>query len=231
MSEIKNWALFFQGKTTTSAPVAPYIRIKATGSENWNNFSFNFDALIEIVPADDRTPLTVSGYVIPILDKDTKRLGNWINSNPQLTTDIFTARNSQSLARGRLAFTSLLGSDINYRKLTEWSQSIEERLTILHALNDIIVLQNSSFENVAQKMLLEPSFTLGVLRSPSAYRALHRGWRCIQGKEVKSLADTRQYFNFKTQLHGFDDGIHELSVNFIDNMINILKNTFDMKQM
>lgn len=211
------YTVFFSGKS--QEPPKPFIKIHATGSPNWNDFLFNFQALIEVAPDDNREPFLTSAYVMPTSpEKSAQRLNTWIASqeSPQAETLSFGSSPSGT-NDGNPLFITLFDDFSKYRQLTSWSTSLQERYAILAALNDVVYLRNSGFPKpVLSEILGRQSFRLGVLRSASAYRALRRGWRSVQALPVNALADARIHFRLASQMHGYDDGIHDLNVTFED---------------
>ncbi|WP_446686556.1 AAA family ATPase [Paraburkholderia youngii] len=151
-------------------------------------------------------------------EKSAQRLNTWIASSQCPDPQTLSFRSSPALdENGNPIFLTLFDDYGKYQQLTSWSRSQEERYAILTALNDIVFLRNFGYQK--QKLfdiLARPSFRLGVLRSATAYRALRRGWRSVQAEAVDSLSDARSEFHLTSQLHGYDEGIHDLKVQFTE---------------
>lgn len=217
MFEFNEWNLVFKGKGDISR--YPCVVIQSTGAENWNNFTFNFEALVEILPGDGRAPLKISAYVMPVNQSGQKfphrRLKDWINSNNFVIREFINNPSKSYKINNFVPFVTLLDSEDGYKSLTKWSKSFEERVSILRMLNDIVYLDDSNPVE-AKNIIEQKEFALGVLRTSSAYRAFQRGWRYISSKNIEALDEARNDFNFSTKLHGFDNGTHELKIRFID---------------
>lgn len=213
---LTKYVLHFQGKEADKL-VPPYIFVKATGSSSWNDFLFNYQALIEVVPTDDRAPFSAPAYVMPTDDeKSARRLATWIHSNESARVIEKTGNIRLFFEDGKPTFLSLLDGHQYYQDLSTWCQSPQERNEILQALNDVVFLRNSSFhlKEVLAELLQRQSFALGVLRSPTTFRALRRGWRALQAQPIATLDDARKDLNFIAELHGFNGSKHDLSIKF-----------------
>lgn len=199
--------------------VPPYIRIKATGSPNWNDFRFNYQALIEVVPSNNREKFSAPAYVMPTEElENTRRLGNWIASK-KLSNDPLDQRGIASLDEsGAPQFLSLFDGHSFYQDLNSWCISQEEKYHILAKLNDTVYLRHSSAipRELLSKFMLRQGFILGVLRSPNTFRALRRGWRAMHAQPIEALSDARNRFEFSTELHGFSKSRHDLHIAFKD---------------
>lgn len=219
MNSPSRYTLVFQREPSNVLPVAPYVRIRATGSHNWNDFLFNFQALIEVYPTDNRRVFSVPAYVMPTAYSDSaKRLDSWINSTASPGDTVLSPGDIPGFDQsGQPAFITLLDGDQHYGQLASWAISEVERYEVLAAINDITYLRGSNVvptERLSQ-LTMRDSFILGVLRTPSAYRALHRGWRRVQARPIPPLTDARRNFRIATRLRGFND-VHRLRIDFMD---------------
>ncbi|MEX0139600.1 ATP-binding protein [Massilia sp. LMS1-1-1.1] len=209
-----SWSLFFTNDEQADIPPGG-IRIRPTNSD-WNNFSFNFNAVISIIPPDNRKPISFTGYVVPLHGILKERnLRNWIKENPGLRRHD-DAGNTETALHGILLFATLIGHEQDYSQLAKWVLNRTELNSILSALNDILFLSDSAFSSDIANLLKRNSFSLGVLRMPAAYRSMRRGTRAVLGHQIKALPEVRKSFTFRAQLHGFDEGVHDLSVGFQD---------------
>lgn len=217
--DTKSYTLYF---LTSTAQVLdhPYIRIRATGSPGWNDFLYNFQALIEIEAGDGRESFKAPAYVMPISDeKSAKRLNTWLASAEfpldQNNLGFISAPLNKD---GVPLFISLFDGHTFYRELNQWSKSQEERYAILGLINDVVFLRNTPVfsREVLTEFMLRNSFALGVLRTSSTYRAVRRGWRSLQAQALEELPDARSDLKFSAQLDGFDGSRHQLHVSYID---------------
>lgn len=208
-----SWRLSFTSDAKAAIPPGG-IRILPTNS-GWNDFSFNFNSLISINPPDNRQQISVTAYVVPLSGHQKHNLLQWMKQNPSLLRHD-GAGNVATASHGRLLFATLIGHEQGYSQLAKWARNEGELNSILLALNDVLVLRDSAFSSDIAHLLLQTSFSLGVLRSPTAYRAMRRGMRSLQGRQIKELPETRKRFTFRAQLQGFDEGTHDLSVGFQD---------------
>ena len=112
-------------------------------------------------------------------------------------------------------FVTLLSNDSTYRELAEWSASMEERWAVLLAVNDInqARVQRTISPELIQAVTSTEVFTLGVMRSSSAYRAYAKGARYVTKQLTPWISDAREAFEIKTRLNGFDES-HEVSIEF-----------------
>jgi hypothetical protein len=219
---MNSYTLVFQRNQETLPENTPIIRIRATGSPKWNDFLFNFQAVIEVFPNDGRLPFSVPAYVMPTSSSDSaKRLDSWVSSQESPRNITLPEGRIPDLDQSGLpAFISLLDGEQHYGQLASWSSSEEERYAVLGAINDITYLRGGNVidPDILSPLTLRESFTLGVLRTPSAYRALHRGWRRVQARPIPPLNDARRNFCFSTKLRGFSDS-HRLSIDFLDSHV------------
>lgn len=215
MGKMSDWYLVFGNKAPEIYENSSCIKIKSTRS-NWNDFSFNFRALLDFVPNDDRKSITISAFIVPWVGDERNRLDKWIESNTEFINKKIVGANFPIIVDGNHGFNCLFNSEDEYRKLHEWANSKDEIIEILSKLNDIAMLRNSENSHDFNAILFSDEFKLGVLRSPSAYRALRRGWRCVLGQEIEAIKESRHDFKFSAKLHGFDDGNHDLNIGFHD---------------
>ena len=209
-----NWSLLFQDGYT-QFPLPPCsIQIVPT-NWNWNDFSYNYNALVTITPPDNRKRLSLPAYVTPLVGDSTNRLRDWILKNQNIYNKFVPSPKAVTW-EGTLAFATLFTSDQSYSDIAKWVNSTEEKISILRSINDIVLLNRSEYRSDVEELLIRPSFMYGVLRSPSAYRSLRRGYRSLQGLSINTLEETRSNFVFKTELHGFNGSVHELKVEFKD---------------
>lgn len=215
---IVQYALIF-GENQDSTLAPPYIRVKATGSTNWNDFHFNYEALIEIVPSDNREKFSAAAYVMPTEDSENaRRLGSWLAStrlNDRPQAEVGFANLDET---GAPRFLSLFDGHSFYQALNSWCVSHEEKYQILAKINDTVYLRHGNVfpRHTLSQLMLKQGFKLGVLRSSNAFRALRRGWRTLHAQPIEALNDARSKFEFSTELHGFTKSRHNLNVSFRD---------------
>lgn len=209
-----NWSLFFEADYSNRILSAGTIQIVPT-NWNWNDFSYNFNALITITPPDNRKQLSLPAYVVPLIGSHPGRLRQWIVNNQNFSQHT-AYPNSTTSVNGNMVFATLLGNEQGYADLAQWVYSKEELNLILSALNDVVWLKQSSYSMEVERLTTQTPFVLGVLRSPSAYRAMRRGIRALIGGTIPQLAETRSNFSIRSQLHGFENGTHDLTIQFQD---------------
>jgi ABC-type transport system involved in cytochrome c biogenesis ATPase subunit len=113
------------------------------------------------------------------------------------------------------SFVTLLADDSAYRELADWALTREERWAVLMALNDLnqARLQETIPQDQISKVIRTDAFTLGVMRSSSAYRAFNKGPRYINRNVLPWIDDARADFSTVASLRGFDEP-HQVSIRF-----------------
>jgi len=101
---------------------------------------------------------------------------------------------------------SLLADDSDYRKLAYWAPSLEVRMAVLFAANDINLARvHKSIPDGTIRLATETdAFTSGVMRSSAAYRANWKGARYVSREVPPWIEDSRRDFDVHAQLEGFE---------------------------
>jgi len=154
---------------------------------NWNDFSYNFRAVIDIRSADGNRTFSSAAFVLPLINgKPHKSLVTWINGLG------LAGRLPAAESDFPPPFLTLLASESSYSKLASTFPDSTERNAILFALNDIVAARClQRFPDGAAAITNSKPFSLGVLRDASAYRAFHRGQRYIFAPARELIADAR----------------------------------------
>lgn len=167
-------------------PSLPFsISISAT-NKNWNDFSHNLRALINIRSTQGDLKFSSAAFVLPLVNgKPEKYLDAWIQN--VLKNGIPANENGGSAP----PFVTLLASESSYNKLAKTFPDPVERNAILMALNDIVAAESlQTFP--ATPITNSKSFRLGVLRDAAAYRAFHRGQRYLFVQVRELIQDARR---------------------------------------
>ena len=208
------WSLNFYPHYSNKESSPGSIQIVPTNT-NWNDFTHNFNALITVTPHDERPPLNLHAYVVPTSER-FRRLQDWIEKDGSAVGST-SASGVSVFPTGRLVFATLLASEQGYSELTKWVKGSAELESLLLRVNDIVWLgQGPVYGPMIEQLLRGRAFALGVLRSPSVYRAMRRGLRSLLGLVVVALPETRKDFVFRSCLHGFEGSMHQLTVEFRD---------------
>lgn len=170
----------------------------------WNDFGNQILADIRIKDNKSRT-LQLIGFVMPLSQDEgqffKKSFYSWV-------TNLEERANSQLISQAfhESAFMSLLDDDQSYRKLAQWCGSLEMRVNILTATNDINLARSLKVdgEELIEKIVQDDVFKLGVMRSSSAYRAFAKGGRFILRNINPWIEDARFDINIDVNLKGFD---------------------------
>ncbi|MCB6184217.1 ATP-binding protein [Leeia sp. TBRC 13508] len=206
--------------------VKPCVSLQPTNTR-WNDFGYNYHANVYINFGNGKTPLELQAQVIPIKSYDGKEIvlsnnfdqwlkaeltissKGWINAETDLVNDEYPR------------FITLLQGETAYRQLAEIVDDQQLRAEILTKMNDLVFLRhNKHFEPLTELLMQTLQFQLGVMRTGSAFRGIHRGQRYLMGgfKSPQKM-DTRSSFSFLCPLRGFQGKPHSLSVDFIDNKL------------
>lgn len=170
----------------------------------WNDFGHQVLASINIKAFDGRC-LTLNGFVV-CLTGDAEApvrasFNRWIMelekeaSGPLIPADFDEPR-----------FVTLLSDDKTYRELAEWALSLEERMSILLAINDMNLARVAQTipPELVDLVIADEAFTHGVMRTSSAYRAYSKGARYVSREVPPWIADARLDIAVEVQLKGFD---------------------------
>lgn len=175
----------------------------------WNDFGFNFNASMEIVPPAGRDRSQLDCYVIPIDQNSVPvNFADWVDANWKARREPFKAKKS--------GFFSLLSSDDAYKKLFNWCSNGDEYTNILYSINDLtwVIDNHGADERIVRGVINSDAFRLGVIRTGGAYRAFKSGY--VEGaRYLLELSDARLPWKYSTQLLGFQ-GRHELKIDYVD---------------
>jgi predicted ATPase len=183
----------------------------------WNDFGFQVRAKLIIKSHDSDRNLSLGAYVLPLEAEDGSKVASsfydWV---AKLDNDVHSGLLVPPEADSH-NFLTLLSDDAEYRKLGEWSKSLGERLSILLTANDINLARvNNSVP--AKKIELATdteAFTLGVMRSSSAYRAYSKGARYVSREILPWIEDARTDLRVQVLLNGFKTE-HKVAFTFED---------------
>lgn len=203
----KNYRALFSVTKLKATEQPPGSILICPNNPTWNDFGFQVRATLIVKPSDDRTSLTLGAFVLPLESGKgspvARSLSTWIPSQiPSENASLF-----QAPENAELAFVTLLSDDGAYRDLAGWCTSLEDRLAVLFAINDINLarVQQTIPREEVKRITSTEAFTLGVMRSSSAYRAYSKGARYITRKVPPWIDDSRQDFKVSVQLNGFDE--------------------------
>lgn len=191
----------------------------------WNDFGYNFHAAAEIKMSEEGEALELRALVIPFDSFDGEQLKLHSNFDDWLRSELqrigkSSLNVSEDLVQSEFhpPFALIFQGESSYRNLAKHVASQEERIDMLTRLNDLVMMRQAQINtDCVDALLTSQPFTLGVLRTGSAYRALHRGGRFIFGNYDPPLEDARVAMLFSCQLKGFNGAPHRLSVEFFDN--------------
>jgi energy-coupling factor transporter ATP-binding protein EcfA2 len=193
---------------------APGTVLLYPDNPTWNDFGFQVRAKLRVRSPDGERELLLGAYVI------VRKGDAWSDVESSFSNWVRTlVANGGAVGFANLSglppFLTLLSYDSAYRQLAEWSSSVEERWMILLALNDInqARLQQTVPTEHIDAAVSTDAFTLGVMRSSSAYRAFAKGGRYVTKQVLPWITDARQEFEVKVRLNGFDED-HEASFEF-----------------
>ncbi|WP_202655789.1 hypothetical protein, partial [Neobacillus paridis] len=141
MSNNNKFSVFFS-KHASAPPSTPAIVISPV-NEGWNDFSYNFRALITVFSATTEDQVyETSAFVVPLSEwKAERRLGNWISSLKLIGDPSNGVREASAPTSSSPNFLTLLGSESSYRQLSEAFPDPTERNEVLLAIMDITLLQ------------------------------------------------------------------------------------------
>lgn len=169
----------------------------------WNDFGNQVAATISIKGVGDKF-LSLDAFVVVLSDSPDVTLRNsfsgWVSELQAQTTErLIPAKFDERV------FLTLLDDDKSYRDLAVWCESLEERFSILLAIGDICLarVQSSVSEGTLEKVLEDDTFTLGVLRTGSAYRAFAKGPRYVARAVIPWSTDARANIKVDVLLNGF----------------------------
>lgn len=182
----------------------------------WNDFGFQVRANMRVRSPDGERFVSLGAYVIAFEGGSgltvASSFARWIRTLPGSGggTQLPVA-----LGASGPRFVTLLSDDSTYRRLAEWSSSIEERWAVLLAANDLnqARVQQTLAPELIEAAISTDVFTLGVMRSSSAYRAYSKGARYVTRQLTPWISDAREAFSAKARLNGFE-GSHEVSFAF-----------------
>ncbi len=181
---------------------------------SWNDFGFQVRANLRVRSLDGQRSVTLGAYVIAFegeIGSPVESFAQWVR---KLSDN--SGANSFAAPKGNEPrFVTLLSDDSTYRELAEWSSSLEERWAILLAANDInqARVQQTLASDLIEAVTSTEVFTLGVMRSSSAYRAYAKGARYVTKQLTPWIDDAREAFSVSARLSGFE-GSHEASFAF-----------------
>lgn len=172
----------------------------------WNDFGFQVRANLMVKPHDAGEVLTLGAFVLPLEARDgsavAESFAHWVGGlKPIAGTSLLAPPKSESFA-----FLSLLADDSDYRKLAYWAPSLEVRMAVLFAANDINLARvHKSIPDETIRLATETdAFTSGVMRSSAAYRANWKGARYVSREVPPWIEDSRRDFDVHAQLEGFE---------------------------
>jgi predicted ATPase len=171
----------------------------------WNDFGYQVRAKLTIRSHDPNRSLSLGAYVLPLEAEDGSSVAasfaEWV---AKLDTDTPSGLLLPPEANSPI-FLTLLSDDAEYRKLGEWSATLDERRSILLAANDINLarVHKSIPTDKVERVTNAEAFTLGVMRSSAAYRAYSKGARYVTREILPWLKDARIDFRVQAQLNGF----------------------------
>lgn len=203
-----------------------YVSIQPTDTR-WNDFGYNYHAMVHITLEADKPTLTLRSKVIPVQRFDGKivelssNLDSWLRTEIAASGKEWLDTQIDLVNQDFPRFITLLDGEAAYRQLAEVVGDQQVRTEILMKMNDLVLLRDQGlFDALTDSLMLTEQFQLGVMRSGSSYRALHRGQRYLFGNITPStITDTRSGFSFQCPLLGFEGSPHTLSVRFVDNEI------------
>jgi len=169
----------------------------------WNDFGNQVAATISIKGVGDKF-LSLDAFVVVLSDSPDVTLRNsfsgWVSELQAQTTEMLIPTKFDERV-----FLTLLDDDKSYRDLAGWCESLEERFSILLAIGDICMarVHSSVSEGTLEKVLEDDTFTLGVLRTGSAYRAFVKGPRYVARAVIPWSTDARANIKVDVLLNGF----------------------------
>lgn len=211
----KHYKALFSRTNAGEAVQPPGTVLFYPDNPSWNDFGYQVRAKLRVRASDGRPPLLLAAFVIALEDGSgspvARSFATWVRDLASAGSSLFSAPDDANEPK----FLTLLSDDSTYRRLAEWSSSMEERWAILLAANDINqarlqqTIPRAQIENVTST----DAFTLGVMRSSSAYRAYTKGPRYISRQIIPWIEDARSEFRTTTRLRGFDSP-HDVKFRF-----------------
>lgn len=208
---------------------AVYPRVVVSPRDTrWNDFGYNFHASVEILLSQHAAPLDLRALVVPIESFDGTELKLHSNFDGWLQQALLQASKRCLSVDEDLrssdrhpAFVLLLQGADSYKELAQHVSDQATRLDLLSKLCELLTLRQSQrYTGLFNKLLASKKFALGVMRTGSAYRALHRGGRFIWGNfAATQREDARVPMSFSCHLKGFTDAPHQLVIEFLDSDI------------
>lgn len=171
----------------------------------WNDFGYQVRAKLTIKAHDSNRSISLGAFVLPLKEEDGSRVANsfaeWVAG---LDSDTPSGLLLPPKADSTL-FLTLLSDDAEYRKLSEWCETLEELWAILLAANDINFarVHKAIPSDKVERVINSEAFSLGLMRSSSAYRAYSKGARFVTRAILPWLEDSRINFRVQAQLKGF----------------------------
>lgn len=216
--------LYF-GRNTGEKPPLPYALVTPRDAR-WNDFGRNYHAELEIklqAAVGDDEAFVCRALVMPVnwndLEKED-RFDTWVDRHLSKGKNYFLF-DPQAHPGEKPAFVTLLQGESAYRELSMWNRDPQTRIDLLLMLNDLVLITNEKVlpQSDVTALLQSENFTLGCMRSGSAYQALHRGGRHIWASAHELLQDAREAFRFRCHLRGFEDDPHTLTVRYEDSPV------------
>jgi hypothetical protein len=195
---------YFSLTEPTSSLLPTSSIVLSPRNPTWNDFGRQVYATIKIKGADSSC-IALDGYVVAIDEKADPVLRSsfdiWLTGLKAGTSgELFEAGPFMK------QFLTLLADDAAYRELAEWSSTYEIRMAVLHAINDINLARvfNLVQRDLLDRVIADDTFTLGVMRSSSAYRAFAKGARYLAEKVPPRIEDSRLDISVDVLLKGFE---------------------------
>lgn len=188
-------------------PILPAITVTPI-NPGWDDFSHNYRAKISVfTDSNDDPSWTATAFVIPLHDwEPVRKFSSWIGSLPFVNDPNSKMRTTEPTSSGNPHYVTLLGSESSYGSLSQTFSDRNIRDEILAVLNDVLYMQHAGlYDNERLNALLRSkSFSLGVLRDSSAFRAFHRGALFIAAPSREYIDEAKINFHFSCclQRHG-----------------------------
>lgn len=217
----------FLQKPGTTVP-AIYPRITLTPRDvRWNDFGYNYHATAELSLSDEEPPLSLLALVVPVKSYDGETLDlhrnfdDWLGDELRIRRKlVLDAETDLDHHKSAPPFAVLFQGETSYRELAERVESQQLRIDMLLKANDVVMLRHAhQYSSFIDALLTARPVTLGVMRTASAYRALHRGERYLWGNFARAHEEARVELSFSCFLKGFHEQPHRLTVSFVDNNV------------
>ena len=194
----------------------PFVSFQPTDTR-WDDFGYNYHAIVRISTHVGGPTLDLRALVAPIKNFDGETISLHSNLYDWLLEELSDSGKKwiqvEQISENSdfPKFVTLLQGETAYRKLAEFVRDQKERVEILTKMNDLVFSQGSEglHKNFFNLLSATEEFKFGIMRTGSAFRALHRGWRYIWGEfNPPAITDTRCAFNFQCPLKGFQKNPH-----------------------